>query len=82
MIGGVGGDWRSGDDRRGGGDWRSGGDRRGVGYTRGWGRLEGVEEIGGGWFIWKGHPYPLTISPSPWSNSLSINSQQKKHFEG
>lgn len=42
-----------------------GGDRRGGGDKRGW-----VVNR-------RGHPHPLTISLSPWSNSLSINSQQE-----
>ena len=36
-----------------------------------------MEEIEGWLVNRKGHPYPLTISPSPWYNSLSINSQQE-----
>ena len=36
-----------------------------------------VGEIEGGGGIRRGHSYPLTISLSPWSNSLSINSQQE-----
>lgn len=34
-------------------------------------------EIEGGGGNRRGHSYPLTISLSPWSNSLSINSQQE-----